>query len=143
MCTILDVGYEYNINGDAPTDPTNLFSLGNSLAAYVYGYGRRANRRMFRRRRSTRRKAPTRTALHHHYVVDENGDVHHGTTLPGSTTTYVTFDSEHLPLLRPLRLVPGGDIVADALDPTLTELVDAGYQDGEIDTDPIPACHNR
>ncbi len=28
-------------------------------------------------------------------------------------------------------MLPGGDILADALDPTLTELVDAGYADGK------------
>jgi hypothetical protein len=49
----------------------------------------------------------------------------------------VTFQSDGLPLTRPLRLIPGGDILADALDPTLTELVDAGYQDGKsIPDDP-------
>ncbi len=31
--------YEYNINSDAPVDPLNPFALGNSLAAYAYGYG--------------------------------------------------------------------------------------------------------
>ncbi len=36
---VLDVAYEYNINSDAPVDPLNPFALGNSLAAYVYGYG--------------------------------------------------------------------------------------------------------
>ena len=36
-----------------------------------------------------------------------------------------------MPLTRALRLLPGGDIIADALDPTLTELVDAGYADGK------------
>ncbi|MDT5006110.1 MAG: hypothetical protein QOJ24_3286, partial [Mycobacterium sp.] len=38
---------------------------------------------------------------------------------------------------RPLRLIPGGDILANAIDPTLTELVDAGYADGKgTATDP-------
>ena len=36
---VLDVAYEYNINSDAPVDPLNPFALGNSLAAYAYGYG--------------------------------------------------------------------------------------------------------
>ena len=36
---MLDVGYEYNINGNAAVDPLNPFALGNSLAAYIYGYG--------------------------------------------------------------------------------------------------------
>ena len=39
VASVLDVGYEYNINGDAPVDPLNPFALGNSLAAYVFGYG--------------------------------------------------------------------------------------------------------
>ena len=57
------------------------------------------------------------------------------------TTIYVTVDSGDLPLTRPLRLLPGGDILADALDPTLKELVDAGYADGKgLEDDPaIPA----
>ncbi len=36
---MLDVAYEYNINSDAPVDPLNPFALGNSLAAYAFGYG--------------------------------------------------------------------------------------------------------
>ena len=36
---VLDVAYEYNINSDAPVDPLNPFALGNSLAAYAFGYG--------------------------------------------------------------------------------------------------------
>ena len=40
----LDVAYEYNINSDAPVDPLNPFALGNSLAAYAYGYGRSRRR---------------------------------------------------------------------------------------------------
>ena len=39
LLTVLDVAYEYNINSDAPVDPLNPFALGNSLAAYAYGYG--------------------------------------------------------------------------------------------------------
>jgi len=73
--------------------------------------------------------------LHYHYVLKPDGTVVSQTELKGSTTTYVTFESDGLSLTRPLRLIPGGDILADALDPTLTELVNAGYQDGE----PIPA----
>src|SRR5262249_40846247 len=47
---------------------------------------------------------------------------------------YVTFESDGLPLTRPLNLLPGGDIVASAVDPAATDLVDWGYQDNK----PIP-----
>ena len=40
----------------------------------------------------------------------------------------MTVDTDNLPLTRPLRLIPGGDILANALDPTLTELVNARLQ---------------
>ena len=43
--TVLDVAYEYNINSDAPVDPLNPFALGNSLAAYAFGYGARIHGR--------------------------------------------------------------------------------------------------
>jgi hypothetical protein len=134
---VLDVAYEYNINSNAPTDPTNVFALGNSLAAYVYGYGAESNTELPPEVKAEIAAAQTNPETPRHaYVVDANGKVV-GTPklLPGSTTTYVTFESDGLPLTRPLRLIPGGDILADALDPTLTELVNAGYQDGE----PIPA----
>ena len=54
--------------------------------------------------------------------------------LDGSTTTYVTFKSKHLPLVKPLLLIPGGEIVADLVEPILTVLVNAGYKDNQ----PIP-----
>ena len=74
--------------------------------------------------------------MHYHFVVAPNGDIISQTPLEKtpeldkSTTTYVTFESGDLPLLRPLRLLPGGDILADALEPIFTELVNAGYGDG-------------
>jgi hypothetical protein len=49
----------------------------------------------------------------------------------------VTFTTDRLPLVRPLLLVPGGNIVADAVEPALTDIVNAGYQDNQpIPTDP-------
>jgi hypothetical protein len=129
---VLDVAYEYNINSNAPTDPSNVFALGNTLAAYVYGYGAEQTAVI---PPAIIDEAKNPEGLHYHYVLKPDGTVVSQTELKGSTTTYVTFESDGLPLTRPLRLIPGGDILADALDPTLTELVNAGYQDGE----PIPA----
>ena len=55
-------------------------------------------------------------------MKDANGDP--------VTTIYMTVDSGNLPLTRPLRLIPGGDILANAIDPLMTDLVNAGYNDG-------------
>jgi hypothetical protein len=133
---VLDVAYEYNINSDAPTDPTNVFALGNSLAAYLYGYGAEQTADVPPEAIDEAKDQST-GAVHYHYVVAPDGSYVKEDLPPGTTTTYVTFQSDGLPLTRPLRLIPGGDILADALDPTLTELVDAGYQDGKsIPDDP-------
>ncbi len=125
---VLDVSYEYNINSNASTYPLNLLSDLNSLVAYVYDYGGQAT-------------APVPAGLEpgKHYVLDRAGNVVATHDLPaGTTTTYVTFESDGLPLLRPLRAVPVlGDLVADALEPVSTVLVNAGYKDNSpIPTDP-------
>ncbi|WP_245233859.1 PE-PPE domain-containing protein [Mycobacterium sp. PS03-16] len=125
---ILDVAYEYNINSSAPVDPLNPFALGNSLMAYVYGYGGEQTAEV---PDYIIEEAKNPQGDHYHYVLDSEGDVVERIDLPGSTTTYVTFEADGLPLVRPLRLLPGGDIIADALEPTLTELVNAGYADGK------------
>ena len=126
---ILDVAYQYNINSDAPVDPLNPFALGNSLAAYVYGYGGQSSA-VIPDEAVTNAKDQSEDAQHYHYIVDENGGVIDRIPVDGNIT-YVTVKSTNLPLTRPLRLLPGGDILADALDPTLTELVNAGYNDGK------------
>jgi hypothetical protein len=133
---ILDVAYEYNINSDAPVDPLNPFALGNSLAAYVYGYGAEQTTTIptTYEDKVTGEFLPLKPGFH--YVV-ENGVVVDYYPAPGTSenpntsTIFVTVKSDELPLTRPLRLIPGGDILANALDPTLTELVNAGYADGK------------
>jgi PE-PPE domain-containing protein len=127
----LDVAYEYNINSDAPVDPLNPFALGNSLAAYIFGYGAQSTA-VIPTSVMNEAQSTDATTVHHHYVLDTQGNIVGTYDLPkGTTTTYVTIQADDLPLTRPLRLIPGGDIVADALDPTLTELVNAGYNDGK------------
>lgn len=129
----LDVAYEYNINSSAPVDPLNPFAVGNSLAAYLYGYGAQSNtvipyEVMADAQESAADPDPN---VHYAYVIDSQGNILNKQKLPGSRTTYVTVQAENLPLTRPLRLLPGGDIVADAIDPTVTQLVNAGYNDGK------------
>ncbi len=145
---ILDVAYEYNINSDAPTDPLNPFADANSLVAYVYGYGAQATAPVPDDIIDEAENTDPNTAtevVHHHYVLNEDGTIAKDAAgnpmvydLPeGTTTTYVTFKSDRLPLVRPLLLLPGGEIIADAVEPTLTVLVNAGYKGNEpIPTDP-------
>ncbi len=145
--TVWDVGYKYNINGNAVTYPANVISLGNSLAAYVYGYGGEQNATL-----------PTHMPPGYHFVVDpatgrviSSEDLNDPVKYPDRetpvTTTYVTFESgtweddtfvpDGPPLLRPLKLIPGGDIIADTLGPAVQVIVDAGYKDNQpIPTDP-------
>jgi PE-PPE domain len=127
---VLDVAYEYNINSSAPVDPLNPFTLGNSLVAYLYGYGAEQTADVPPEAIADAKGLDADPDVHYHYVLTPDGQVVSKTALDGSTTTYVTFESGDLPLLRPVRLLPGGDILADALEPTLTELVNAGYNDG-------------
>jgi hypothetical protein len=68
-----------------------------------------------------------------HYVIKDGVIVDQfpaGTPQSNPSTLYVTVQSENLPLTRPLRLIPGGDILANAVDPLMTDLVNAGYNDG-------------
>ncbi|RDH77093.1 PE-PPE domain-containing protein [Mycolicibacterium moriokaense] len=136
--TVLDVGYEYNINGDAPVDPLNPFALGNSLMAYAYGYGQESSALDITQDEST-----GVLTLHQangedqilepgtHYVVKDGNVVETYPAGDQNSTVFVTVDSGDLPLTRPLRLLPGGDIIANAVDPLMTDLVDAGYADGK------------
>jgi hypothetical protein len=126
---IVDVGYEYNINCCAPTDPTNVLADLNSLVAYAYSYGGQSTTPM--PAEALEPVAPG--APHYHYIVAPDGTVADKILVKGNIT-YVTFQSDGLPLFRPVRMFPGGDVLADALEPTFTRLVNAGYQDGN----PIP-----
>jgi hypothetical protein len=128
---VVDTAYEYNINSDAPTYPINVLSDVNSLVAYAYDYGAQSTAPM-----PNEALAPVAPGdQHYHYVVAPDG-TYTKTPLPkGVNITYVTFQSDGLPLVRPVRSIPVvGNVVADAVEPTLTTLVNAGYQDNK----PIP-----
>jgi PE-PPE domain len=129
MVPVVDTAYAYNINSDAPTYPINLLADINSLAAYFEDYGAQATAPM----PAAALQPVTPGAQHYHYIVAPDGTVTRQVAVSGNIT-YVTFESGDLPLLKPLRLLPGGGILADALEPALTVLVDWGYQDNN----PIP-----
>jgi hypothetical protein len=126
---VIETAYEYNVNSNAVTYPINLISDVNSLVAYAYGYGGEARAPM-----PSEAFEATPDGAHFHYVVAPNGDavpVYELNPETDGNVTYVTFKSDGLPLLRPVRLLPGGDILADTLEPVLTEIVNAGYKDNE------------
>jgi PE-PPE domain-containing protein len=126
---VVDTAYAYNVNSDAPTYPINVLADINSLAAYVEDYGAQATAPL----PAAVLQSVTPGAQHYHYIVAADGTVTKQVAVSGNIT-YVTFESAGLPLLKPLRLLPGGSILADALEPALTVLVDWGYQDNN----PIP-----
>jgi hypothetical protein len=133
---ILDVGYEYDINGNAPAYPLDLASDANSLAAYLY---RRLNQQDV--------DLPVNP---NGEPVDEHGNViscpdtctvesDSGTAYIKTVgnTTYITFKSDDLPLTRPLRDSGAlGASIADAVDPTLRTIVDYGYPNNDPIADP-------
>lgn len=134
--TVIDVGYEYDINGNAPAYVLNPFAMANSLAAY---FDNRLNQETV------------------NLPVDENGDLvlsqkecdddcrasiadGDDTTVvleTGETvvikqvgdTTYISYRRDGLPLLHPLRTYGGeaGNKVADAIEDPLTDVVNYGY----------------
>ena len=107
----MDVGYEYNVNSNAVTYPTNVVSDPNSLVAYAYGYGDGAAR--IRRPMPDLALEPVEPgAQHYHYVVAPDGTVVQTIPVNGNIT-YATFESDGLPLTRPLKMLPGGSILAD------------------------------
>ena len=126
---VVDTAYEYNINSDAPTYPINLLADANSLVAYAYSYGAQSTAPM---PAEALQPVPPGTQ-HYHYVVASDGKVVDKVPVDGNIT-YVTFESKGLPLVQPLRSIPGGTVLADAVEPALTVLVNWGYQDNS----PIP-----
>ena len=126
---VTDVAYEYNVNSDAPTYPLNVLSDANTMAAYLGDYGAQATAPV----PDVALEPVAPGAQHYHYIVAPDGTIVDTVPVPGNIT-YVTFTSSGLPLLRPLRMIPGGNIIADPIEPALEVMVDAGYKDNS----PIP-----
>lgn len=72
--------------------------------------------------------------------VDEGGKAIELPTVGDTMTTYYMIPTENLPLLEPLRLIPGvGKPLADLLQPILTPLVNLGYGDPDVGWSTAPA----
>ncbi len=133
--TVIETRYEYDINSDAPGYPLNAVATANSLVAYLDGHEHQSD-----------------VVL----PVDEQGNVidQNGNPVPCPSTctvhtangpvyiekvgdvTYVTYPTDGLPLVQPLRALPGGDVLADAIEPALTAVVNYGYPDNNPIGDP-------
>lgn len=146
---VVDVGYQYDYNSNAPADVLNPFSAVNSLVAYLY-----------RRLNQNELDLPVKPdgspdvscgsantcGITDAGVVLECPDAQCGTVPAGDrvaayvtqrgNTTYVTYTTNGLPLTNLIRdFVPFGDVIADLTEPVLTQIVNSAYPNGN----PIPA----
>lgn len=144
---VVDVGYQYDINSNAPAYPLNAAASANSLVAYLY---RRLNQDELELpvnadgTPAVSCESNTCGVTENHAVVEcpdarctdvPEGDRVVAYVTTEGNTTYVTYTTDGLPLLQPVRdFVPGGDVIADATEPLLTVAVNAGYPDNN----PIP-----
>lgn len=128
---ILDVGYEYVWNSSAPAYISNLPALLNSIIAYAYRYAQQDQVSIPDVILDGEgRLVPGASG---HYVVHTDGSWTRYDTAPGVTTVYVTYETEHLPMLQPLRDLGGklGNTIADVIEPVLRVLVNAAYPNND------------
>jgi hypothetical protein len=113
-----DISFQYDIAGDFPQYPLNIFALLNSVIGInIHG---------------------SYVSTHDGYTEPEleaaMADPNNRQTVPGSDTTYITIPTKNLPLLIPLRAwgtMTGTTAIttplADLIEPTLRVLVELGY----------------
>jgi hypothetical protein len=147
---VVDVGYQYDYNSNAPADVLNPVAAVNSLVAYLY---RHLNQNDLDLPVDPNDGSPAVTCGGANTCgITDNGDV---LACPDAqceglqtgdrvavyvtqrgNTTYVTYTSNGLPLTNLLRdFVPFGDVIADLAEPVLTQIVNSAYPNGN----PIPA----
>jgi hypothetical protein len=141
---VISTAYEYDINGNAPKYFLNPFAMANSLVAYF-------DRRLTQSDLTLPvddQGAPTcgsggvscttgadpvdgHPVTYFSYTQGQN--VVTGRVEQVNGITYVGYDSpDGLPLVAPLRdLGAPGNLIADAIEPALTALVDYGYPDND------------
>jgi hypothetical protein len=144
---VVDVGYEYDYNSNAPSDVVNPVAAVNSLAAYLF---RRLNQNELDLPVNPDGSPSVTCGTANTCGITDAGavlecpDAQCGTVPAGDrvaayvtlrgNTTYVTYTSNGLPLANVIRILPFGNVIADLTEPVLTELVNAAYPDGN----PIP-----
>jgi PE-PPE domain-containing protein len=146
---VVDVGYEYDYNSNAPSDVLNPVAAVNSLVAYLY---RHLNQNELDLPVKPDGSPDVTCGTANTCGITDAGavlecpDAQCGTVPPGDrvaayvtqrgNTTYVTYTSNGLPLTNLIRaVVPMGNVIADLTEPLLTQIVNAAYPHGN----PIPA----
>jgi hypothetical protein len=146
---VVDVGYEYDYNSNAPSDVLNPVAAVNSLVAYLYRHLNQNDLDLPVKPDGSPAKTcgtANTCGITDAGVVLECPDAQCGTVPPGDrvaayvtqrgNTTYVTYTSNGLPLTNLIRaFVPMGNVIADLTEPLLTEIVNSAYPHGN----PIPA----
>lgn len=130
---IVDVGYEYAWNSSAPAYVANPIALANALVAYAYRYQQQDKLDL-----PDGALDPCGPEGCRHYVVAPDGTVVSDDVVPGSTTTFVTYEAAGVPLVQPLRDWGGdlGNLMADATEPILKVAIDASYPNNDPIGDP-------
>jgi hypothetical protein len=146
---VVDVGYEYDYNSNAPSDVLNPVAAVNSLVAYLY---RHLNQNDLDLPVNPDGSPAVTCGTANTCGITDTGavlecpDAQCGTVPVGDrvtayvtqrgNTTYVTYTSNGLPLANLIRaVVPFGNVIADLTEPVLTEIVNSAYPKGN----PIPA----
>jgi hypothetical protein len=143
---VVDIGYEYDYNSNAPMVLLNPVAAVNSLVAWLY---RRLNQAELNLPVNEDGTPSVTCAANTCAITESNavlacpdarcsspGDRITAYVTTRGNTTYVTYTAEELPLTSLIRdVVPFGDLIADLTGPVLTELVNLAYPDNN----PIPA----
>jgi hypothetical protein len=147
---LVDVGYMYDYNSNAPADVLNPVAAVNSLVAYLY---RHLNQNELNLPVKPDGSPLDTCGSANTCGITDNGDVLECPDAqceglqPGDRvaayvtqrgkTTYVTYTTDGLPLTNLLRdVVPVfGNVIADLTEPVLTQIVNSAYPNGN----PIPA----
>ena len=148
---VVDVGYEYDYNSDAPSDVLNPVAAVNSLVAYLY---RHLNQNDLDLPVKPDGSPDVTCGTANTCGITDAGavlecpDAQCGTVPVGDrvaayvtqrgNTTYVTYTSNGLPLTNLIRaVVPFGNVIADLTEPLLTAIVNSAYPNGNpISADP-------
>ena len=145
---VVNTGYEYDYNSNAPADIWNPVAAVNSLVAYLYGHLNQAALDLPVNPDGTPAvecDANTCAITQSGAVLDCNdarcaspGDRITAYVTTRGNTTYVTYTSDGLPLANLIRdVLPFGDQIANLTEPLLKLAVDAAYYDGNpISRDP-------
>ena len=146
---LVDVGYVYDYNSNAPADVLNPVAAVNSLVAYLY---RHLNQNELDLPVHADGSPAFTCGTANTCGITDNGavlecpDAQCG-AVPADDrvaayvtqrekTTYVTYTSNGLPLTNLIRdVVPFGNVIADLTEPVLTKIVNSAYPNGN----PIPA----